>query len=157
MGKSAHTVSGFSVTRSGGFGKLDTTTIRVHFPASSGPKAVLNDWSNWLTQPKGLKYDNPKERKAVLTLYHWSGCSMDRTAGTRVRALHCHSESHCRRLTGHCLVLLCCVLCRASGDAAAGQLKVLFTLTLNDVTIDKLESGEGVATLKVGSIEMSKK
>jgi len=43
---------------------------------------------------------------------------------------------------------------RTAGDAAAGQLKPLFTLQLADVTIDKLESGEGVATLKVDTIDM---
>jgi len=124
MAKSVHTLNGFKITRSGGFGKQDTTTLKAHFPASSDPKSVVSDWSNWLTQPndKKLKDKNPKERKGVLTFYHWTGSSMEQTGG----------------------------------EDARGQLKVLFTLTLNDVTIDKLESGDGIATLKVDSVDMSK-
>jgi len=122
MGKSVHTLGPFSITRSGGFGKQDAVHLKAHFPASHGKGSAADAWANWLTQPTALKDENPKQRVANLTLYYWSGASMDRTAG----------------------------------DAAAGQLKKLFTLTLNDVTIDKLESGEGVATLKVDSIDMNK-
>jgi len=122
LGKSVHTLESFSIVRGGGFGKQDTTHLRAHFPTSHGKGSAADAWANWLTQPPALKDDNPKTRNATLTLYYWSGSSMDRTAG----------------------------------DAAAGQLKKLFDLNLNDVTIEKLESGSGLATLKVESIDMSK-
>jgi hypothetical protein len=43
-----------------------------------------------------------------------------------------------------------------AGEAAVGALKPLFSFALKDITIKKLDSGEGKAELNVDSIEMSK-
>lgn len=125
MGKAVFAVEPIKVTRTGGFGKQDVTSVAVKFRAASDKSSALNEFSRWYTQPtlKGKeKGTNPKTRRGALTLYYWSGASMDATAGP---------DSH-------------------------GQLKPLLTLQLNDLTVDKLESGDGRAHLKADSVEITK-
>lgn len=125
MGKAVFAVEPVKITRTGGFGKQDPTSVAVRFRAASDKSSALNQFTRWFTQPtlKGKeKGTNPKTRRGTLTLFYWSGASMDATAGP---------DSH-------------------------GQLKPLFTLQLNDLTVDKLESGDGRATLKADTIDMTK-
>ena len=125
MGKAVYAIEPFHITRTGGFGKQSATDVAVRFRAASDKSSALDAYQRWLTQPtvKGTEREqnpNPKERRGTLTLYYWSGASMERSAG---------ADAH-------------------------GQLKVLFTLQLNGLVIDKLESGDGRATLKADNIEI---
>jgi len=126
MGKSVYRLDSFSLTRGSGLGKQDTTHITAYFPATSEKKSVMHEWSRWFTKREttyaGAGGTTTQSRDGKLTLYYWSGASMDATAG----------------------------------EAAAGQLRVLFELTLKDVRLDKLEAGDGKATLAADKIEMSK-
>jgi hypothetical protein len=126
MGKSIYKLDSFRVTRGTGLGKQDTTHISAYVPSSTEPKSILHDWTKWYTKREstyaGAGGTTTKSRDGKVTIYYWSGASMDATAG----------------------------------EAAVGQLRVLFELNLKDVKLDKLDAGDGKATLAVGSIEMSK-
>jgi len=120
LGKSVFALAPFSIVRGSGMAKQDITSLRVSFPAveHSSPKkkdGILPLWKQWATK------DKKKSRAGKLTLYYWTGQSME---------------------IGH-------------GAAARGQLKVLFELHLNDVTISRLESGDGKATIAAANIDMS--
>jgi len=120
LGKSVFALAPFSIVRPTGMSKQDGTTLRVSFPAvdHSSPKkkdGILPVWKQWATK------DKKKSRQGKLTLYYWTGQSME---------------------IGH-------------GAAARGQLKVLFELKLNDVSLSRLETADGKATLSTSTIDMS--
>jgi len=85
MGKSVYKMDAFSISRGMGFGSMDTTTIGAYFPASSDKKAISHSWAKWYTKRETTFAGNggtttaPREGK--LTLYYWTGSSMDRSAG----------------------------------------------------------------------------
>jgi len=119
LGKSVYAMEEFSIGRMGGFGKQQSTTLIVTFPTTtdSAPKkedGLLPRWQRWFGR------DRKTQRHGKLTLYYWTGSSMD-----------------------------------VGAEEARGQLKVLFELHLNDVSITKLDAGDGRATLSAGKVEMS--
>jgi len=123
LGRSVTRISPFTIGRSGGFGKQDKTTLRITFPATTTTTGAttavgkiggnVGKWKQWADHRK-------MERHGKLTLYYWSGTSMDRRS-----------------------------------EAARGQLKVLFELHLNDITLDKLEAADGKANLIAANVDMS--
>jgi hypothetical protein len=84
MAKSVYRVDSFSITRGSGLGKQDATALSVHFPASTDRSSTLPRWTAWLTQRKHNKLggeDILKARHGKLTLFVWTGTTMDHTAG----------------------------------------------------------------------------
>jgi len=90
MSSSIYRVDGFSIIRGGGFGKQDPTAINVYFRASSDKSSALPQWTKWFTKrPKSSTavlaaapaQPPTKSRDGKLTLFYWTGTTMDPTAG----------------------------------------------------------------------------
>ncbi len=126
LGSSVYKIDSFSLTRGQGFGQMDTTHITAYFPSASDKSAPLHHWTRWYTKRVSTFAGNggtsTVPRDAKLTVYYWTGSSMDLTAG----------------------------------EASHGALKVLFTVDLKEVRIDRLDAGDGRAVMTVGKLEMSK-
>jgi len=119
LAKSIFGLDAFTVARSAASGKSESPAFTVAFPATtdSDPKkkdGILPLWQRWFGA------DKQTTRNGKLTLYYWTGSSME-----------------------------------AGAADARGQLKILFELELKDLSITKLDSGEGRATLSTDHLKMS--
>lgn len=128
MAKAVFGIEPFKITRTGGFGKQDATPVAVKFRAASDRSSALNEFSRWYTQPKLT--DKQKAAK-------------DENPKVRRGTLQLYYWSGAS-------------MDATGGPESHGQLKPLLTLQLNDLAIDKLESGDGRATLKADTIDMTK-
>jgi hypothetical protein len=130
LGKSVFKIDSFSIGREGGFGKQSITTLNVWFAptssasaATAGATSSLDRWQQWYTK---------KEKKLSATAGAELGST---TRNGRLRMFFWSgSAMEARR-----------------GSDAMGQLKPLLELTFKEVTLNKLDSGDGHAVLNVVS------
>jgi len=76
LGKSVYAVDTFSIVRSSGMGKQDGSSLTLSFPntvdtSDKKKDGILPMWKKWFGK------DKKTERHGKLTLYYWTGASMD--------------------------------------------------------------------------------
>jgi len=76
LGKSVFAIDAFSILRSSGMGKQDATALTLSFPNTVDSSAKKKDgllplWKKWFSKDKKM------QRSGKLTLYYWTGASMD--------------------------------------------------------------------------------
>jgi len=74
LGKTVFGLDGFTISRVNGFGKQSATEVALHFPTTA---ETLPQWQQWFTR------DQQRKRHGKLTLYYWTGASLDNTEAGR--------------------------------------------------------------------------